>query len=46
MSPEEFEEKYNAPKPKQDDNNITFHCRTGIRAQNAIEVIQQLGYDR
>lgn len=46
LSPDEFEEKYKVAKPKPQDDNITFHCRTGKRAQNAIKIIQELGYDR
>lgn len=46
MSAVDFEAKYKVPKPKPDDTNITFHCRSGMRAQNAIAILKELGYDR
>jgi len=46
MSAEDFQAKYKVPKPKPDDNNITFHCHSGRRAQSAIAVMQELGYER
>ncbi|KAK3699421.1 hypothetical protein QZH41_018578, partial [Actinostola sp. cb2023] len=46
LTPDEFEKKYKTPKPEIDEGNITFHCKSGMRAQKAIEIIQELGYKR
>ena len=44
MSPEDFEIQYGEPKPKVDDSNIVFHCRSGKRSITAMNIAKQLGY--
>lgn len=44
MSPEDFEIQYGEPKPKLDDSNIVFHCRSGKRSITAMNIVKQLGY--
>ncbi|XP_031548577.1 thiosulfate:glutathione sulfurtransferase-like [Actinia tenebrosa] len=46
LSPDEFQKKYNVRKPGLDDGNITVHCRSGMRADSAIQIFNNLGYKR
>ena len=44
MSAEDFKIQYGEPKPKLDDGNIVFHCRSGKRSITAMNIAKQLGY--
>ncbi|KAK2573729.1 Thiosulfate:glutathione sulfurtransferase [Acropora cervicornis] len=46
MSPEEFLSKYNVPKPKVTDENLIFYCRSGKRAEKAVESVEKLGFEK
>lgn len=46
LSSEDFKAKYSVSKPALEDDNITFHCRTGKRAQEAIQMLQAMGFTR
>ncbi|XP_064615421.1 thiosulfate sulfurtransferase/rhodanese-like domain-containing protein 3, partial [Liolophura sinensis] len=43
LSPEEFKNRFGVDKPKEDDQNIVFHCRTGVRSKNALLIARELG---
>lgn len=44
ISPEEFEETYGIPKPRQADHSLWFYCQHGMRSAAAAEVAESLGY--
>ncbi len=44
-SDEEFLAQYGFPKPAKDATNVVIGCRSGRRAQTAIEVLEKLGYN-
>ena len=46
MTAEDFLKKYGAPKPSEEDTNIVFHCRAGVRSLDAMETAHQLGYKK
>ena len=46
MTAEDFLQKYGAPKPSEEDTNIVFHCRAGVRSLDAMETAHQLGYKK
>ena len=46
MTAEDFLRKYGAPKPSEEDTNIVFHCRAGVRSLDAMETAHQLGYKK
>lgn len=43
LSPEEFKNQFGVDKPKEDDQNIVFHCRSGVRSKNALLIARELG---
>lgn len=46
MNPTAFYQLYNANKPVEDDSNIVFICRVGIRSNIAIAIAKDVGYER
>ena len=46
MSEEEFHDRYMAPQPSKRDDNIVFHCRSGIRSEDAMTTAHLLGYTK
>ena len=46
MTAEDFLRKYGASKPSEEDTNIVFHCRAGVRSLDAMETAHQLGYKK
>lgn len=43
LSPEDFKNQFGVDKPKEDDENIVFHCRSGVRSKNALLIARELG---
>ncbi|XP_033637480.1 thiosulfate sulfurtransferase/rhodanese-like domain-containing protein 3 [Asterias rubens] len=43
---EKFEMKYKSPRPKEADDNIVFHCRSGVRSLNAVNLAKELGFTK
>ncbi|XP_038658308.1 thiosulfate:glutathione sulfurtransferase isoform X2 [Scyliorhinus canicula] len=41
-----FQETYQLQKPKRDDPNIVFQCRSGVRSATALETAWNLGYSK
>ena len=46
LSPELFEQKFSVRAPEKDDDNIVFHCRSGVRSSKALGIAHQLGFAR
>uniref|UniRef100_UPI00398E5053 thiosulfate:glutathione sulfurtransferase n=1 Tax=Pristiophorus japonicus TaxID=55135 RepID=UPI00398E5053 len=46
MDAEIFQETYKSPKPKREDANIVFQCRSGVRSATALETAQNLGFSK
>lgn len=44
MSNDDFQQKYHFGKPEK-NSTILVYCKMGMRAQNAGETLQKLGYD-
>ncbi|XP_048588284.1 thiosulfate:glutathione sulfurtransferase [Nematostella vectensis] len=44
LTPEKFEQTYRVPMPKKTDNNIVIHCRSGRRAERAMEILREHGF--
>ena len=43
---DEFEQKYGAPKPPKDVDNLVVYCRSGVRAAAGCEELSKLGFDQ
>lgn len=43
---DEFETKYDAPKPSKEADNLVLYCRSGVRAANGCEELSKLGYQK
>uniref|UniRef100_A0A0K8R9W9 Putative member of the rhodanese logy domain superfamily n=2 Tax=Ixodes ricinus TaxID=34613 RepID=A0A0K8R9W9_IXORI len=43
---EKFKEKYGREKPSQDNPNLIFSCRKGVRATNAMQTAHSKGYHK
>uniref|UniRef100_A0A8C3AUA6 Si:ch211-161h7.8 n=2 Tax=Cyclopterus lumpus TaxID=8103 RepID=A0A8C3AUA6_CYCLU len=46
LSPEHFRQIFELKAPGKDDDNIVFHCRSGIRSSKALDIARQLGFNR
>uniref|UniRef100_A0A671W6U8 Thiosulfate:glutathione sulfurtransferase-like n=1 Tax=Sparus aurata TaxID=8175 RepID=A0A671W6U8_SPAAU len=46
LSPERFQQKFEVRAPGKDDDNIVFHCRSGKRSSQALDIARQLGFSR
>ncbi|XP_056290023.1 thiosulfate:glutathione sulfurtransferase isoform X1 [Pseudoliparis swirei] len=46
LSPEHFQQIFAVKTPGKDDQNIVFHCRSGIRSLKALDIARQLGFSR
>ncbi|XP_026219945.1 thiosulfate:glutathione sulfurtransferase [Anabas testudineus] len=46
LGPKHFQKKFKVEAPGKNDDNIVFHCRTGKRSLNALEIAHQLGFSR
>ncbi|XP_029313722.1 thiosulfate:glutathione sulfurtransferase [Cottoperca gobio] len=46
LSPEPFQQKFEAKAPGKEDDNIVFHCRSGKRSSKALDIARQLGFSR
>ncbi|XP_036935402.1 thiosulfate:glutathione sulfurtransferase [Acanthopagrus latus] len=46
LSPERFQQKFAVRAPGKDDDNIVFHCRSGKRSSQALDIARQLGFSR
>uniref|UniRef100_A0A3Q0T131 Si:ch211-161h7.8 n=1 Tax=Amphilophus citrinellus TaxID=61819 RepID=A0A3Q0T131_AMPCI len=46
LSPEYFEQRFEVKAPGKDDDNVVFHCRSGIRSAAALGIAHQLGFSK
>ncbi|XP_053198564.1 thiosulfate:glutathione sulfurtransferase [Scomber japonicus] len=46
LSPERFEQKFEVRAPRKGDDNLVFHCKSGIRGAKALDIAHQLGFSR
>ncbi|KAM8731863.1 thiosulfate:glutathione sulfurtransferase [Acanthopagrus schlegelii] len=46
LSPERFQQKFAVRAPGKDDDNIVFHCRSGKRSSQALDIARPLGFSR
>ncbi|KAL6097815.1 tstd1 [Pungitius sinensis] len=46
LSPEDFQQTFHVKAPGKDDDNIVFHCKTGRRSSNALDIALKLGFHR
>ncbi|XP_041817787.1 thiosulfate:glutathione sulfurtransferase [Chelmon rostratus] len=46
LSPERFQQKFEARAPGKNDDNIVFHCRSGKRSSTALDIARQLGFSK
>ncbi len=46
LSPDQFKHKFKVDQPNKDDENIVFHCKSGIRSLIAIVIAKQFGYTK
>lgn len=46
LSPERFQQKFEVRAPKKEDDNLVFHCKSGIRGAKALDIARQLGFIR
>ncbi|XP_031706323.1 thiosulfate:glutathione sulfurtransferase [Anarrhichthys ocellatus] len=46
LSPEHFQQLFEAKAPGKDDDNIVFHCKSGNRSSKALDIARQLGFSR
>ncbi|CAI5673188.1 thiosulfate:glutathione sulfurtransferase-like [Oreochromis aureus] len=46
LSPELFEQRFEVKAPTKADDNIVFHCRSGIRSTSALGIAYQLGFSK
>ncbi|CAK6972881.1 thiosulfate:glutathione sulfurtransferase [Scomber scombrus] len=46
LSPERFQQKFEVRAPRKDDDNLVFHCKSGIRGSKALDIARQLGFSR
>ncbi|XP_065178658.1 rhodanese domain-containing protein CG4456-like [Sycon ciliatum] len=44
LSPRQFEQRYGVSKPDENDTNVIFHCRAGIRSRQALRDAHACGY--
>lgn len=49
LTPEEFETRFGFPKPgvkgEEEDADIVFYCKAGVRARAAAQLAEQAGYE-
>uniref|UniRef100_A0A1A8NDA1 Rhodanese domain-containing protein n=1 Tax=Nothobranchius pienaari TaxID=704102 RepID=A0A1A8NDA1_9TELE len=46
LSPEHFLQTFEVKAPGKDDDNVVFHCRSGVRSSKALAVAHQLGFHK
>ncbi|XP_017261934.3 thiosulfate:glutathione sulfurtransferase [Kryptolebias marmoratus] len=46
LSPAHFLQKFEVKAPRREDDNIVFHCRTGVRSSKALGIARQLGFNK
>ncbi|XP_029979681.1 thiosulfate:glutathione sulfurtransferase [Sphaeramia orbicularis] len=46
LSPATFQQKFDVKAPGKEDENIVFHCRSGKRSAQALDIARQLGFSR
>uniref|UniRef100_A0A1A7WMA0 Rhodanese domain-containing protein n=1 Tax=Iconisemion striatum TaxID=60296 RepID=A0A1A7WMA0_9TELE len=44
LSPEHFLQRFDVKAPGKDDDNLVFHCRSGVRSSKALGIAYQLGF--
>ncbi|XP_037549823.1 thiosulfate:glutathione sulfurtransferase [Nematolebias whitei] len=46
LAPAHFLQKYEVKAPRKEDDNIVFHCRTGVRSSKALLIARRLGFHK
>ncbi|KAM8823395.1 thiosulfate:glutathione sulfurtransferase [Spinachia spinachia] len=46
LPPEHFQQIFQVKAPGKDDDNIVFHCKTGVRSSRALDIALKLGFHR